>query len=143
MQKNRNHEGKDHNKHDHIIRYGKKIVGMLITHGHEDHMGALPFILPQLPQFPIYATPFTAALANKKLEQFHLPKSVQEFPFGKELSLAAFSTQFIHVTHSIPDTAHIVIKTPVGNFYHGSDFKFDLIPFDKKQTDFQKIAQVG
>src|SRR5574337_587490 len=69
------------------VNGGKKIVGMLITHGHEDHMGALPFILPQLPEFPIFATSFTAALANEKLQQFKLPKSVKEYPFGQDLHI--------------------------------------------------------
>ncbi len=126
-----------------IVKEGKKIVGMLITHGHEDHMGALPFILPQLPHFPIYATSFTAALANEKLAQYNLPKVIQPYPFGKEITVGNFSGKFLYVTHSIPDTAHIVIKTPVGIFYHGSDFKFDLTPYDKKQTDFQGIGAVG
>ncbi len=125
------------------VKEGKKIVGMLITHGHEDHMGALPFILPQLPEFPIYASAFTAALANEKLAQFNLPKVIQQYPFRKEIVIGNFIGKFLYVTHSIPDTAHIVIKTPVGIFYHGSDFKFDLTPFDKKQTDFQGIGAIG
>src|SRR5882672_2014799 len=66
----------------------KKIVGMVLTHGHEDHIGGLPFILPQLPHFPIYASPLTAALANEKLREFGLPSSIQVFNFGDtEISL--------------------------------------------------------
>jgi len=126
-----------------LLQEGKKIAGMVITHGHEDHMGALPFILTQLPLFPVYATPFSAALANEKLNQFGLQGCVEEKPFNQEIPIGSFTASFISVTHSIPDTSHIFIKTPVGNFYHGSDFKFDLTPVDKKQTDFAGIVQAG
>lgn len=125
------------------LKMGKKIVGMVITHGHEDHMGALPFILPQLPQFPIYATSFTATMANAKLQEFELKPLIKPVGFNTEVRLGSFACTFIHVTHSIPDTAHIFIKTPVGNFYHGSDYKFDLTPSDGAKTDFQGIAKVG
>ncbi len=122
----------------------KKIVGMVITHGHEDHMGGLPFILPQLPNFPIYASPLTAALANEKLKEFGNPTKVQAISFAqKELTIGKFTISLIRVTHSVPDTAHILIKTPVGYFYHGSDFKFDLTPADGKKTDLLKIARTG
>ncbi len=127
------------------VQNGKKIVGMLITHGHEDHMGALPFILPQLPDFPIFASPFTAALANGKLKEFGLNRQVQKVSFGdgQEVKIGAFAASFLRVTHSVPDTSHIVIKTPVGAIYHGSDYKFDLTPYDGQKTDFPRIAQAG
>ncbi len=122
----------------------KTIVGMLLTHGHEDHIGGLPFILPQLPSFPIYGSPLTAALANEKLTEFHLQPLVQAVPFNHgEIHLADFKITFIHVTHSIPDAAHLFIETPVGNFYHGADYKFDLTPADQKRTEFLKIAQAA
>ena len=132
------------------VQSGKKIVGMVITHGHEDHFGALPFVLPQLmgqesqiPDFPIYATAFTTAMANEKLADFGLPTVVKEVSFGKTMQIGPFTCSFIRVTHSVPDTAHVFIKTPVGNFYHGSDFKFDLTPWDGNKADFQAIAQAG
>jgi ribonuclease J len=132
------------------VQNGKKIVGMVITHGHEDHFGALPFVLPQLmspdsqtPDFPIYATAFTTAIANEKLADFGLQAVIKEVPFGKQMQFGPFTCSFIRVTHSVPDTAHVFIKTPVGNFYHGSDFKFDLTPWDGKKADFQAIAQAG
>src|SRR5579872_331460 len=127
------------------VKQGKKIVGMLITHGHEDHMGALPFILPQLPDFPIFATPLTAAMANEKLHEFGVNKKIEAVPLESdhELHLGAFSAQFIRVTHSIPDTSHIFIRTPLGNFYHGSDFKIDDHPYDNKVTDKEKIKRLA
>lgn len=126
------------------IASGKKIVGMAISHGHEDHMGALPFILPDLPSFPIVASPLTAEFANEKLKEFGVNQRVQKVDFeGGEVRLGSFSLQFMRVTHSIPDSAHIFIKTPIGNFYHGSDFKFELMPFDGKKSDLQKISNLS
>ncbi len=126
------------------VKSGKKIVGMAITHGHEDHMGALPFLLPDLPWFPIVASPLTAEFANGKLKEFGLTQRVQKVEFdGGEVKFGQFSLNFIRVTHSIPDTSHIFIKTPVGNFYHGSDFKFELSPFDGKRSDLKKISDLS
>lgn len=120
----------------------KKIVGMVLTHGHEDHIGGLPFILPQLPQFPIYASPLTMALVQEKMKDFKISANLNTVYFDddKEIRLGDFAVSFVHVTHSILDSAHIIIKTPVGNFYHGADFKFDLTPFDGHPTDFLKIT---
>lgn len=121
----------------------KKISGMLITHGHEDHFGALPYILPELPKFPIFATSLTASFANSKLMEFKIGNRVQSTPFNKEVVLGKFKFTFIRVTHSVPDTSHIFIQTPLGNFYHGSDFKFDPEPYDGKVSDLGKIKEVA
>ncbi len=120
----------------------KKIVGIAITHGHEDHLGGLPYILPQLPgKFEIFATPLTAAFANEKLKEYEVPNRVNSVNFDKDIVLGPFLLSFIRVTHSVPDTSNIFIKTPVGNIYHGSDFKFDMTPYDGKKTDFAKIVR--
>src|SRR5713226_2769411 len=122
----------------------KKIVGMLLTHGHEDHIGGLPYILPQLPSFPLYGSPLTAALANEKLAEFHAQPVVQAVPFTPgTMQIGDFNITFIHVTHSKQDAAHLFIETPVCNFYHGADYKFDLTPADQKRTEFLKIAQAA
>jgi ribonuclease J len=122
----------------------KHIAGMLLTHGHEDHIGGLPYILPQLPSFPVYGSPLTAALANEKLTEFNTQAVVQAVPFTPgTVQIGDFTITFIHVTHSIPDAAHLFIETPVGNFYHGADYKFDLTPADRKRTEFLKIAEAA
>lgn len=127
-----------------LLKTKKKIVGMVLSHGHEDHMGALPFVLPQLTQnFPIFGSNFTAALANEKLSEFGVKTKVQVTKFSSEISLGEFKFTLIRVTHSVPDTAHVFIKTPLGNFYHGSDYKFDPTPFDKKVSDLVKIEEAG
>lgn len=120
----------------------KKIVGIAITHGHEDHLGALPYVLPQLlGNFDVFATPLTAGFINEKLKEFGVNKKAISVNFDKDILLGPFLLSFIRVTHSVPDTSNIFIKTPVGNIYHGSDFKFDLTPYDGKKTDFAKIVR--
>jgi ribonuclease J len=128
-----------------VVKNGnKKIVGMVLTHGHEDHIGGLPFILPQLPAFPLYATPLTAALINEKLRDYKVSANVNTVEFSdSEISLGDFTVSFVRVTHSVLDSSNIIIKTPAGNLYHGSDFKFDLTPADGHRTDFLKITQAA
>jgi ribonuclease J len=122
----------------------EKIVGMVLTHGHEDHVGALPYLLPKLPKgMPIYASRLTKALAEDKLAEFGITGRVREADLGESLRLGSYEIKFVHVTHSIPDATNLVINTPVGIIYHGSDFKFDLTPVDGKQTEFGKIAAAG
>src|SRR5438876_6241467 len=88
----------------------KKIVAMLLSHGHEDHIGGLPYILPQLPSFPIYGSPLTAALANEKLTEFNTQPVVQTVRFTNgNIQIGDFKITFIYVTHSIPDTSHLFI----------------------------------
>lgn len=127
-----------------LLKTNKKIAGMVITHGHEDHLGALPYVLPQLPNFPIYAAPLAAAFANEKLKEFKLDPRVKTVSFdGGEISIGEFKVSFIRMTHSVPDTANIFIKTSIGNFYHGSDYKFDLTPYDGKKAEFNKILDAS
>jgi ribonuclease J len=123
-----------------LVAEGKKIVALLLTHGHEDHIGGVPFVLDQLPEFPIYATPLTAAFTNEKLKDFGLKNRVNDVVFKKDMKIGSFNVRFLHVTHSVLDTSHIFIKTPAGNFYHGSDFKFDLTPFDGHASDVHGIG---
>lgn len=136
---------------DIIKTKNKKIVGMILTHGHEDHIGGTPFILPQLMpadrddlKFPVYASPLTAALTNAKLKEYNLPFSVSTVKFSDpEVKIGPFSINFVHVTHSVPDSANFFIKSPVGNFFHGSDYKFDLTPADGQRSEFIKINKAA
>ncbi len=122
----------------------KKIVGLVLTHGHEDHIGGIPFILPQLPEFPVYASPLTAALANEKLLDYKMKPIVNTVQFtDSEVRLGDFTVSFVRVTHSVPDSANIIIKSPAGNLFHGSDFKFDFTPADGKRTEFLKITEAA
>ncbi len=125
------------------LQEGNKLVGIAITHGHEDHLGALPFLLPQLPPVSIFATPITAGFISEKLRDFQLQPTVQVLTFNQEVKIGSFALTPIRVTHSVPDTAHFLIKTPAGNFYHGGDFKFDLTPYDDQPSDLMAIARAG
>ncbi len=119
------------------------IRGMLLTHGHEDHIGALPYILPELGKIQIYASELTAALARVKLDEFGLQPNISIISDKDEVSLASFKVRPVHVTHSIPDANNFLIQTAVGTIYHGSDFKFDWTPVDGRRTDVGKIAKAG
>lgn len=120
-----------------------KIRGLILTHGHDDHIGALPYILPKFPSFPIFATKLTAAFAQLKLREFGINTKVTVFDWKAKLSFGRFNITPVHVTHSIPDAANFIIETPVGIFYHGSDFKFDLTPIDNFPSELGKIALAG
>lgn len=121
-----------------------KIRGMVITHGHEDHTGALPYILPQLPAMPVYASNLTANLVMDKLADYaNMPKTIHILPTGQPLQLGKFTVESVHISHSIPDATNLIISTPVGVVYHGSDFKFDLTPLNSPLPDVGRIAAAG
>ncbi len=119
-----------------------KIRAIVLTHGHEDHIGALPYILPEI-KAPVFGTRLTAALAEVKLREFGLHGNLQIIKNQDILHLGPFTVEPVHVTHSIPDAINLIIRTPIGIFYHGSDFKFDWTPIDGKQTEVGKIARVS
>lgn len=132
-----------------LLQTPKKIVGLLLSHGHEDHIGAVPFVLPELFKkkgaFPVFASRLTAALTNEKLKEFGIDTQVEIMNLEEDNTkqLGNFTFRFVRITHSVPDSSHILIKTPIGNFYHGADFKFDLTPADGKTSDYQSIAKFG
>lgn len=128
---------------DYLMDKAHQIVGMILTHGHDDHIAALPYILPKLPEFPIFGSKLTVGFAADRLSDFDLPVNFQVFPKDTGLKLGHFFIESIDVTHSVPDTKHYAITTPVGTVYHGSDFKFDLTPVDGKVSDYNKIARLG
>ena len=121
-----------------------KIRGLVITHGHEDHIGALPFILPRLPRsLPIFAPRLAAALAQSRLEEYGQTPLFKPVEEEKPIILGPFKLHPIHVTHSIRDTFHFAIETPLGIFYHGTDYKFDLAPLNDSPPNLKKIASFG
>jgi ribonuclease J len=126
------------------LENGKKIVGMILTHGHDDHIGALPYILPELPQFPIFGSPLTAGFATKRMGDIGLERPVTVVQAKHSFKIGThFEAMGIVVTHSVPDTRHYVITTPVGKMYHGSDFKLDQAPVGGELTDMATIEAVG
>jgi ribonuclease J len=125
-----------------ILEHKEKLRAILITHAHEDHIGALPYIWPKL-QVPIYATKLVAAFIENKFRDYSIGEKVRVVNNGDKIRIGDFDIEYIHVNHSVPDSSHIALT--VGNqiFYHGSDFKFDWTPIDGEFSDVSKIAQVG
>jgi len=116
------------------------IHGIILSHGHDDHHAALPHILPQLNKVPVFASRLTAGFAQDRLKEFKLNYKINVFKESDHLKLGPFSIDPIFVTHSVPDSYHFVIQTPVGSVYHGSDFKFDLSPVDHRRPNFKKMV---
>ncbi len=127
-----------------LVKNQDKIRGMVITHGHEDHIGAIPYVMKQI-NCPIYATKLTCALIRNKLEEHHLLNSVKvvEVDAGDVVNLGKFSVEFIQSCHSIPDSVMLAIKSPAGTVLHTGDFKIDYTPIDGKPMDLGRIAALG
>ncbi len=126
-----------------------KIRGILLTHGHEDHITALSYHYDALGKPKLFGTKLTSAFVLNKFKEFNKKPNINEengrpeIDYNKEYIFGDFKAKFIRLTHSIPDTAHILIKSPVGTIYHGSDFKFDLTPPYGPTPDFYEIAKAG
>ncbi len=121
-----------------------RIRGIILTHGHEDHIGAVPYVLREL-DVPIYTTPLTAALVELKLEEFDLLYNTQIFTkkTGSVFRLGCFTVEFIHVNHSIPDAVALAIGTPLGTVIHTGDFKIDVTPISGGMFDLARFGQLG
>lgn len=121
-----------------------KVRGIILTHGHEDHIGAVPYVLKEL-DVPIYTTPLTAALVELKLEEHDLLYNTQIFTkkTGSSFRLGCFNIEFIHVNHSIPDAVALAIKTPLGTIVHTGDFKIDVTPISGGMIDIARFGQLG
>ncbi len=122
----------------------EKIRGILLTHGHEDHVGAIPYVLRSINP-PIYGTRLTLGIVEKKLSEHRLPFSTELVCVnaGDTVQLGAFSAEFIRVNHSIADACCIAVKTPVGTVVHSGDFKLDLTPIDGKMMDLTRLGEIG
>jgi ribonuclease J len=119
-----------------------RLRGIIITHGHEDHTGALPYVLPKL-DVPVYSTPLTRGLIQVKLKEHGVKARLEVVRPGAEVSLGAFRVEFCQVCHSIPDAVGLIIHTPLGTIVHSGDFKLDHTPVDGRLTDFSRLAQAG
>ena len=121
-----------------------KIKGLIVTHGHEDHIGGIPYLLKQI-NIPIYATKLTIGLIKNKLEEHKLLRSAKlhEVMQGETLTLGKFKVEFIRSSHSIPDSVMLAITTPVGTILHTGDFKIDYTPIDGQLMDLGRIAELG
>ncbi len=121
-----------------------KIRGIIITHGHEDHIGALPYLLSQF-NIPVYATKLTHGLIAGKLKQRRVRTGakLKVISPGSEIVLGKFRVEPFHVCHSIPDATGLIIRTPVGTVIHSGDFKLDYTPVDNQPTELARLAQLG
>lgn len=128
-----------------LVKNQEKIKGMVITHGHEDHIGGIPYFLKQI-NVPIYATRLTAGLISNKLEEHKLLRSTDMHIVnqGDIIKLGNnFKVEFIRSSHSIPDSVMLAITTPAGTVLHTGDFKVDYTPIDGHIMDFGRIAELG
>ena len=127
-----------------LLERREQVRGIVITHGHEDHIGALPHVLPRL-NAPIYATPLTRGLIEVKLKAHKLLKdaTLHTISTRDTLHLDPFTVETFHVCHSVPDGIGLAVTTPLGTIVHTSDFKFDPSPVDGQLTDFAKLAELG
>ncbi|WP_036728480.1 ribonuclease J [Peptoniphilus mikwangii] len=126
-----------------LIKNQEKIKALVLTHGHEDHIGAIPYILKKL-KMPIYGTPLTIGLLENKLKEHNLGKvELNVVRAGDKVKLGKMEVEWISVNHSIPDSCALAIKTPLGYVYHSGDFKVDFTPISGDVIDLQRIAQIG
>jgi len=129
---------------DYLLDKADRVVGIVITHGHEDHIGAIQHVLNVIPA-PVYATPLTIGLIEAKLARNNAlgRASLNTVQAGQCVQLGAFQVEFFHICHSIPDAVGLGITTPAGLIIHMSDFKFDHTPVDGWPTDYAKLAELS
>ncbi len=119
------------------------IKGIVLTHGHEDHIGALPYVLTQI-DVPVYGTPLTLGILKGRLEERGVStQNLHPIMAGDQLRLGCFTIKFVRVNHSIPDAVALAIRTPIGTIFHTGDFKMDYTPVDGKLTDFKTLSEIG
>lgn len=126
-----------------LIENADRVEGVFLTHGHEDHIGALPYLLKQL-SVPVWGTRLTLGLVRPKLDEHGIEDAVlNEVQAGDRVPAGPFEVEFIAVSHSIPDSCALAVHSPAGVFLHTSDFKFDPTPVDGRHTDVHRLAELG
>lgn len=125
-----------------LVENRHRLRGLLLTHGHEDHIGALPYIIPKL-NVPVYATKLTQGLLSAKLREHGVQAQQVVVRPGDVVTLGQMRVEFFHVDHSIPDCVGLAVHTRLGTVVHSGDFKFDQTPVDGVPTDFGKLAELG
>ncbi|WP_135228415.1 ribonuclease J [Deinococcus fonticola] len=132
---------------DYLLENQHLIKGWVLTHGHEDHIGGLPYILPRLPRVPVYSAGLTLGLVREKLTEFGIKDGevdLREVQPGDKVRIGQhFHVEFVRMTHSIPDNMGYILTTPVGRVVHTGDFKLDEEPADGKTSDLARLEQAG
>jgi len=125
-----------------LLKNRDKIRGMVITHGHEDHIGAIPYFLREF-NIPVYGTKLTLGLIGNKLKEHAIAGNLITITPGNVFKLGAFAIEAIRTTHSIADSVCLVVETPAGIIFHTGDFKFDYTPLHGQRMDFHRLAEIG
>ncbi len=132
---------------DYLEKNKEKIVGIIITHGHYDHIGAIPYLIDKIGNPSIYATPLTKGLILKRQEDFPQAPKLNIIEFSKDnyktFKIGSFIIDYFHVNHNIPDSVGFFIQTPVGNIVHTGDFKIDFSPFFDKPANLSRIVKLA
>lgn len=132
---------------DWVVENADRVKGWVLTHGHEDHIGGLPYMLKLLPKIPMYGAKLTLGLLRGKFEEFKLRESdvdLREVSTDARIKISRyFTVDFFRMTHSIPDNSGLIVHTPLGRIVHSGDFKLDFHPADGKTSHLHKLAQAG